>query len=393
MASHTAHIPRSTPTVAALHAHAAADDRLRVAIVSTERGWGGGEQQARLLACGLRRRGHDVRLFARRGAPLAERIAAEEFPVETFAGRGISPRALWSLRRKLRAWRPHVVHSNDPHALTAAGIASLGLGTPARIASRRVVFPIRSPGRYRKLADVVIAISGAVADVCRAAGIAGDRLRVVYSGVDPARAEAGDAHRGRASLGTPPGDPMLLTVASLTDCKGHRYLIEAMPEILRTRPSAKLFLAGRGELAAELAALARRLGIADRVVQLGFRDDASDLIAACDLFVLPSHTEGLCSTLIDVMLAQRPIVATTAGGIPELLGDVDGEGEIGSMVPPRDSRRLAAAVLETLDARETIQQRCRRARQRALDRFTADPMVEATLAVYREAMQAHATSR
>jgi glycosyltransferase involved in cell wall biosynthesis len=93
------------------------------------------------------------------------------------------------------------------------------------------------------------------------------------------------------------------------------------------------------------------------------------------------------------MLAQRPIVATTAGGIPELLGDVDGEGEIGSMVPPRDSRRLAAAVLETLDARETIPQRCRRARQRALDRFTADPMVEATLAVYREAMQAHATSR
>jgi len=108
------------------------------------------------------------------------------------------------------------------------------------------------------------------------------------------------------------------------------------------------------------------------------------LIHAADLFVLPSHMEGLCSTLIDVMLAGRMIVTTTAGGIPDLVGGEPGAEAVAWTVPPCDSMKLGEAILQAIaspDKCAAMQQRaCRRAEQR----FTADHMVEATLAVYRE---------
>ena len=129
---------------------------------------------------------------------------------------------------------------------------------------------------------------------------------------------------------------------------------------------------------------ARRLGIDSHVRFLGYRKDVPDLIMAADLFVLPSHLEGLCTSLIDVMCAGRPIVATTAGGIPDLvgLGDADA-GPLAWLVPPRDPSALAKAIQEALASAEQRAVRQRRAQQRAVRTFTANHMVEATLAVYR----------
>ena len=183
---------------------------------------------------------------------------------------------------------------------------------------------------------------------------------------------------------------LLLTVATLTDHKGHRFLLDAMPEVLRKMPNTVLALAGDGELREALERQADQLGIGPHVRFLGFRDDVYDLIHAADLFVLPSHKEGLCSTLIDVMLAERPIVATTAGGIPDLLGP----GRTGCqpvlhspvawLVPPRNPAALAQAILRALDSPEQCAAMRRLAHERAEAHFTADCMVEATLAVYRE---------
>jgi glycosyltransferase involved in cell wall biosynthesis len=292
------------------------------------------------------------------------------------------------IRRRLARAHPHVLHMNDTHALTGAGLASLGLRLPVRIASRRVMFPIRSVARYRRLCDRVVCISHAVARVCRERGIAPQQISLVQSGVDPQRAASGDRLRGRLALGVDESHRVLLTVATLTDVKGHKYLLEAMPEILQRCPHVRLALAGDGELAGALQSQAERLGIEDRVRFLGYRNDVPDLIMAADLFVLPSHAEGLGSSLIDVMLAGRPIVTTTAGGIPDLVGGIEPTEEpLAWVVPPRDSGKLAAAILEALDSPEQCTVRQRRARRRAERLFTADRMVEATLAVYLEVLQ------
>ena len=408
-------------------------DDLTVALVSTQRRWHGGEEQERLLAEGLRRRGCRCVVIARRGGMFAERMAAEGYEVETFPGGGRSPAAIWRIRRILRKIRPEILHFNDSHSIDAAGIASLGLRIPVRTAARRVDFPIRSPRRYRWFCDCIICVSNAVAETCRRGGIPQRLLRVVHDGADPARAKSGDRSRGRDSLQLDDGQTLLLTVATLAENKGHRFLLEAMPEVLRKTPNAVLALAGDGELLESLRQQAERLGIGSHVRFLGFRDDVYDLIHAADLFVMPTYREGLCSTLIDVMLAGRPIVATTAGGIPDLLGRSsplkksaleypgataglsssdfpgnanrtagqassgapysppaplpNGEGSddpVAWLVPPRDSQSLEEAIIEAFNSPERAELFQRQARERAERNFTADRMVDRTLALFHE---------
>ncbi len=160
-------------------------------------------------------------------------------------------------------------------------------------------------------------------------------LRVVHDGVDPARVRAGDRGRGRRSLALTDDQALLLTVAKLTDHKGHRFLLDALPAVIQKVPNVVVALAGDGELRETLQQQAEQLGVASHVRFLGYRDDVPDLIQAADLFVLPSHMEGLCSTLIDVMLAGCPIVTTTAGGIPDLVGGESATEPVAWTVPPR----------------------------------------------------------
>lgn len=113
-----------------------------------------------------------------------------------------------------------------------------------------------------------------------------------------------------------------------------------------------------------------------------------DLIQAADVFVLPSLMEGLCSTLVDVMLARRPIVASRVGGVPEVLGATAGDPEVGRLIAPGDPQALASAVIETIGKLGQLDDQLERASQRAWRRFTAERMIDETLAVYQEVLAA-----
>lgn len=358
---------------------------MNILLVSAERNWGGGEVQLRYLAEGLLRRGHEVSLLVSSAGVPAQRFAGSGIPTVRFPGRGQNPVACWRIRRSLRRRPPDVLHMNDPRALTAAGIASLGLPL-ARIVSRRAAFPIRSPGRYRRFADRVICVSRQVAAICCRDGLPEARLRVVYDGADPARFENLDRQRGRAGLEAAfdgAGGPILLAAGKLTACKGHHVLLKALTHLQPALPNLRLAIAGTGEEASALAALARDLRLADRVRFLGFRDDVPELMAGADAFVFPSLEEGLGSTVIEAMLARVPVVASRTGGVPELLEAGNG-GPLGTLVPAGDATALAEGIRETLDDMGTAARKSEQARLHALRRFTADAMVEDTLAVYRE---------
>ncbi len=368
-------------------------DSLRIVLVSTERAWRGGEAQAGLLAEGLRQRGHRVAIVARKNGQFAQRMAEAGFPVEAIAGRGRGPGALWSVRSFLRQFRPDVLHANDSPALTCAGLASWRLNIPARIASRRVVFPIRSPKKYLAGCDRVVCVSHAVAEVCVASGVPLAKLRVVHDGVDPRQIAQGDRGRGRRSVGVGEDQPLLVTIAALTDDKGHRYLLEAARQVVRQYPEAIFAWAGAGELEGELRRLTAAAGLENNVRFLGFRRDTADLIQAADAFVMASHLEGLCSSVIDAMLAGRAIVATAAGGIPELIGTLPDERPRAWMAPPKDAPALAEALLACLASPQERRRRGQRAQRRALGHFTAEHMVNGALDVYHDALEPNATRR
>jgi glycosyltransferase involved in cell wall biosynthesis len=362
---------------------------LTVLHVSTQRGWHGGEEQARQLMLGLRERGCLCAALARENGEFAARIRNDDFEVTTFRGRGRAPTALARVICALRRLRPEVVHFHDALGVTGPGIAAALCGVSLRVASRRVDFPLRSSWPYRLLCHRVIAVSRAVAAICGEGGLPHTMLRVVHDGVDPARARGGDRRRGRAALGLEHDQPLLLTVATLTDHKGHRFLLQALPEIIRCFPRVCAAFAGDGDLRGVLEDEAVKLGVANHVRFLGFRRDVPDLLRAADLFVFPSHMEGLGSSLIDAMFAHVPIVTTTAGGIPDVVGPDGSDPEpVASVVPPRNATSLAHAIIEALLSPQQCAVLALRAEQRAQRLFATDAMVNQTLAVYREIVEA-----
>ena len=135
---------------------------------------------ARLLGVGLLRCGSRCVVFARRGGAFAQRMAAEGFEVVAFRGGRHNPLAFWQIRRALRRIRPQVLHYNDPHSIIAAGVASMGMYIPAKLAARRVDFSLRSPRPYRTFCDRVVCVSQAVRRVCQQGGLPEAMLRVVH---------------------------------------------------------------------------------------------------------------------------------------------------------------------------------------------------------------------
>ena len=304
------------------------------------------------------------------------------------SGKQPLPWRIWSLRRTLRALSVDIVHFNDAHAITLGGLAAWHVPGVVTIAARRASFAIRAPGRYRRLCDRVFCVSSCAAERCVQAGIPSAQLRVIHDGVDPNRVATGDRQRGRAALGAV-DDLLLLSVGSLVECKGHRFLVDAMPEVLEHFPTARLVLAGAGDQETALRGQIARLQLQSRIQLLGFRSDIPDLLHACDLFVFPSIEEGLGSTLIDVMLAHRPIVATTAGGIPDIVGaSLPGPADFAWIVQPGNARALCHAIVSALHDPQACAGMTARASQRAWDLFTVDRMVDTTVSAYREAIAA-----
>jgi glycosyltransferase involved in cell wall biosynthesis len=269
-----------------------------------------------------------------------------------------------------------VVHAHDPHALAAALLA----GAP-RVASRRVDFALRGRASRWKYArcERVIAVSGAVAAIVRAGGVAPERVRVVYEGVPDRRPDPG----GRAmleSLRIPVTALVVGTVAALTDHKDHETLLSAAAAVLARMPEVFFVIVGDGERKAALHARAAEPGLQGRVIFTGFRSDPDRLIPAFDVFCLSSKMEGLGTSLLDAMCFGRPVVATAAGGIPEAVED----GVTGRVVPVADPAALADALLEVLADRGQRERLGAAGRRRFESRFSSERMVEATLGVYDE---------
>jgi glycosyltransferase involved in cell wall biosynthesis len=358
---------------------------VKLLFVSTEKGWHGGEEQLRLLVAGAVAAGHECRVAARQGSFVAERIGLTGAEVVQLPRSVRGLRSIWRLRRTIRRFRPDVVHANDPHGLSLQRNATWGLSVPARICSRRVLFPIFGTRKYRAGCDRMVCVSHAIAAVCRESGIPSEMLSVVHDGADPARVTGGDAPRGRAALGLTDDVPLVLCVAQLAQYKGHCYLLDALPAVLAANPRAVLALAGDGPLREALTAQCHALGV-DRAVRfLGYRADVPDLVQACDVFALASPEEGLGTSVLDAMFAGRPVVAADAGGIPEMLRD-DAGRECGWLVSPRDPPALARGIIAALASPEDCVRRAAVAKEWALREFAAPTMLRRTLEMYAEVL-------
>lgn len=176
--------------------------------------------------------------------------------------------------------------------------------------------------------------------------------------------------------------PTLLVVARLTNQKGHRFLIEALPGLLPEWPSLTCLFVGEGESKETLQVLARKLGIARACCFVGAQNNVADWYAAADVVVLPSLSEGLPFVVLEAMAMARPVIASSVNGVPEIIQD----GLNGLLVPPRNPHALERAIRSLLRNPIRAARMGKAGRQEMATAFTADKMIHDTVRVFEEAM-------
>lgn len=343
---------------------------MRIVHVNLAKGWRGGERQTLLLMEGLRAAGVDSILVGRMGQPLAERARALGLHVR-------------EIRKPFMLHGRHLGMGDLVHCHTAGAALQLAavwkrINHKPLVVTRRVTFP---PGRgpltrwkYRQ-ADRIIAISEGVRTVLAEWGVSAATVPVIYSAVDAAdQSRPESVMRVKARF---PDRRIIGCVASFSESKDLPTLLRAAQRIQRSVPSATIVLLGDGELRPALEAQAHALGL-DNVVFEGFQPDPHSYYRCFDAFVLTSKEEGLGTAILDAFKYGVPVVATRAGGIPEMVRD----GETGLLCEIGDDVAIAAALDRLLKDPALAGRLAAQARARLDECFSLDAMVEGYLKIY-----------
>ncbi len=358
---------------------------LSIVHVDAERGFSGGEVQVFLLLEGLRRRGHHNLLVCPPASRAEARARACGLATRTVPMRNDADLpAVWRLRRVLREVAPDLLHLHTGRATWLGALAARGLGIPV-LTTRRMDRTVKRNARnrwlYRAGVRRAVAISPAVAEALLEGGVEPLRVRTIPSAVDPASLRPRRSRAAvRAAEGVAPEEPLLLALAALVRRKGIDVLLEALERLAAEGRAPRLWIAGDGPVRAALERQASAASLAERVRFLGRREDAADLLAACDVFVMPSRREGLGVAALEAMAAGRPVVASRVGGLATAVLDA----RTGLLVPPEDPAALAEA-LSTLLGDGALRARLGAAGPaRVAADFGAEGMVEAYEKLYRE---------
>ncbi|AHG90026.1 glycosyl transferase group 1 [Gemmatirosa kalamazoonensis] len=361
---------------------------LRIVLASETEVIGGAEMMLLHLTRTLQARGHEVHFVSplHKRDWLGERL--RELGTATHSvefRRALDPAAVRQLRTIVRRVDADVVHSHM-FGMAVYGTAATRLtrvphvismhGTGHETAERRRRIALRWAFRQ---SDVVIAVSRGLREELR--GLLGrsaaDRMRILYNGVPDVR---GDGTAIRRELALAPHELLVVAVGNLFHNKAHLNLLKALAQLPPELPW-RVAIAGREEEATDdLRAFIAAQGWERRAHLLGSRRDVTDLLAAADVYAMPSLREALPMSLLEAMMSGTPVIASQVGGIPEVVTD----GVDGLLVPPGDVSALAAAVRRLLGDRDLRASVGAAGRTRALADFSLQAMTEAHEAVYDE---------
>ena len=322
---------------------------MRILHAIQELSTGGAERVLVELVRGTQRAGHDIAVAAAPGA-LSREVNAPIYPVP-LVGRHIwrLPTAVVALDRTVRRTRPDFVHVHNPGMAAVAAITTM---RGRRVRGLVTVHGVPDPD-YSATARV-LRIAGLPVVACGpgvAAGLEEHRCAVTATIVNAVRppASPADARVLRKEWGLAADQPLIVSVGRLVPQKNHALAISALTHM----PRGGLAILGEGPLLSDLRNQVMVEGVADRVVFAGVRSDATAVIGAADVVVLPSHWEGLPLVGLEALAAGTPLVATAVRGVRELLTDT----ENALLVPPDEPEALASAlnrVLEDSDLRERL---------------------------------------
>jgi glycosyltransferase involved in cell wall biosynthesis len=367
-----------------------AGGRVRVVEVMATGTNGGAQEHVYSLVSRMDRERYDVRVVSLSHGSSVRRL--EKAGIEVAVIDEPDDRdAVGALAELLAPLEPEVIHNHMFRAEVVGTRAALLLGEKG--CKRPAVVSTVHSSRVRcsedrqtmrqltPLMDRLIVVSKAIERKIREEGRYGAPVSLIYNGVDLQRYN----HQQpcctlREEFGIPEGAPVVGVVARLEAEKGHRTLVDAWPPVLLSHPDARLLIVGEGSERNSLEAQAASLGIADRVVFTGRREDVPAVTAALDIAVLPSYREAQGLSVLEAMALGRPVVASNVGGIPEMVED----GVSGLLVRPGDCDALAAAIVRLLSNHPLADTLARRGHDLVHERFCIEIMTNSIETVYDE---------
>lgn len=373
----------------------------RVTIVTSRLDVGGTERHLTRIVPALRQRGIDITLYLmERGGALEAGLLAQGVPVEGLERHILHwPRSTLRLARFLRRARPDIVHFFLPRPYIYGSLAAEVAGHRRRVMSRRSLRNYQSA--YPLLASAerllhrrtfgVIGNSQGVVDQLREEVADACKVGLIHNGVElpaPISVAAGEAVR--RSLGIAADAFVIAVVANLVAYKGHRDLIEALGRVQHRLPQPwKLLLIGRDDGVGEgLRERAAALNISSNILWLGERSDVGNLLAASQIFVLPSHQEGFSNALLEAMAAGVAPVATAVGGNADAVAD----NENGLLVPAHDPEALGLAISRLANDQALRVRLAGAARQRVSQHFSLAACVGRYDRLYRALVEPYPAS-
>lgn len=363
---------------------------MKIAHVISDTAIGGAGRYLLALLPGAAQHGWDLTVYAPAGdLAAAVRASGMARVIVLPEGERSFSVSLWRwLRRNLQP--AAVVHT---HASLAARFAAKQRGYPV-VLTRHTLgpeLPAGGPKPWRRalyrfiatnFSDATIAVSEACRERLLLEGVPAEQISLVHHGIDAEPYLNANGLAWREQLGIAAAAPVIITVARLATVKGLQHALAAAAILKQQQLPFTWLFVGQGPEQAHLQELAGALGLAGEVRWLGFQSDIPNLLAAADIFVLPSLQEALGLAVLEAMATGLPVVASRVGGIPELIES----GSEGLLVTAADSTGLAAAIAELLVDSKRAAGLGAAARQRVLAEFTAPGMWQQTDTVYRNVL-------
>jgi glycosyltransferase involved in cell wall biosynthesis len=372
----------------------------RVTVVTSRLDVGGTEHHLTRVLPALQRRGVDITLYLmERGGQLESGLAAQGVRIEGPARSSFLhwPRATLQLASFLRHERPNVIHFFLPRPYVYGSLAAELAGHRRRIMSRRSLthyqtsYPLLGNLERMLHRRTLGTIGNSTAVVEQLLSETGDRRKValIHNGIElPEPVAAAERQRIRGALQIPYEALVIATVANLVAYKGHRDLLAALALAKEELPQPwRLVAVGRDDgVGAALKQQAQALDLSGNISWLGERSDVGRLLAASDVFALPSHQEGFSNALLEAMAASLPVIATAVGGNIDAVSDND----TGLLVHAKDPKGLAAAISRLAKDPMLRRRLGDAARLRVEQRFSLNVCVERYEKLYRAVIEAAA---
>ncbi|OGS20886.1 MAG: hypothetical protein A2252_00625 [Elusimicrobia bacterium RIFOXYA2_FULL_39_19] len=356
---------------------------MNILILEGSKHWTGGAKRAFLTARGLKKLGHNVVVACPPSALLGKKLKAEGMPVYTFMP--IGGMGFISFFKILHILRKHNIELLDVHSSVfyrTGGLAGKLLKIKV-VFTRNVAF--RKNALKKILNRTMYALAGRIITVSQQikTDLVGDfalnaaKVDIIVDGMnmDEFNVSAQETQKIKKEFGIK--DEITAGVVTRMDkTKGHKYLMQAIPEVIAKYPNIKFIITGTGKMEAEIKAQADGLNISKNVIFTGFRSDIPAILSGLDFTVMPSYNEGLGMCILESLSAGKPVVGVNTGGVPEVVID----GYDGVLVNSCTGPELAQGILKILSL--NLKELGANGRKLVLEKFSAETMIKKTLEAY-----------